>query len=303
MVALSASRLVWPAMSLISLTTSPMRCAAASSARTCSLVLSACAAASLAMRALSPTWRPISVVDDESSSAAEATACTPVVAWPTAPLAVAAWRCVSWALAVIALAELWSSPDALASRVTTPPTLASNEEASVAMVERFSCSACCFVAASRCAAARDSISGVTEGRECCDQHADLVAAGARQGGVEVAAGDRAHAAGEGVEARQHAPADIEPGDQHRDDQRDRGKDREQGDAAADRLVRLRRGRAVGALGLGDDRIDRARPVDAQARGSRRAPLACGRAARAPARAGGRSCSPPEPKAITASARA
>ena len=51
MVAFSASRLVWPAMVLISSTTSPIRAAAFDSSLTRSLVVRACSTASLAMRA------------------------------------------------------------------------------------------------------------------------------------------------------------------------------------------------------------------------------------------------------------
>ena len=51
MVALSASRLVWPAMVLISSTTSPMRLAAFDNSLTRSLVVRAWSTASLAMRA------------------------------------------------------------------------------------------------------------------------------------------------------------------------------------------------------------------------------------------------------------
>ena len=51
MVAFSASRLVWPAMVLISSTTSPMRAAAFDNSLTRSLVVRACSTASLAIRA------------------------------------------------------------------------------------------------------------------------------------------------------------------------------------------------------------------------------------------------------------
>jgi len=51
MVALSASRLVWPAMVLMSSTTSPMRAAAFDNSPTRSLVVRACSTASLAIRA------------------------------------------------------------------------------------------------------------------------------------------------------------------------------------------------------------------------------------------------------------
>src|SRR3954471_7572875 len=68
MVALSASRLVWPAMVLISSTTSPIRVAALASSATRSLVLRACDTASLAMFDDACTWRLISLTDEAISS-------------------------------------------------------------------------------------------------------------------------------------------------------------------------------------------------------------------------------------------
>jgi hypothetical protein len=80
MVALSASRLVWPAMVLISSTTSPIRVAALDNSLTRALVVRACCTASPAIFADSCTWRPISRTEDAISSLAEATDCTLVEA-------------------------------------------------------------------------------------------------------------------------------------------------------------------------------------------------------------------------------
>ena len=80
MVALSASRLVWLAMSLISFTTSPILSAASARLRTCPFVRSASAAALLAMSADWPTCRLISAIDPDSCSVAAATVCTLLVA-------------------------------------------------------------------------------------------------------------------------------------------------------------------------------------------------------------------------------
>src|SRR5260363_27703 len=66
-VALSARRLVWPAIVLISSTTSPIRAAALESSLTCSLVRRAWLTASPAIRADSCTWRLISVTAPTSS--------------------------------------------------------------------------------------------------------------------------------------------------------------------------------------------------------------------------------------------
>ena len=80
MVALRASRLVWPAMVLISSTTSPIRAAALASSATRSLVFCACSTASPAIRAEPWTCRLISLTDDAISSVADATDCTLVEA-------------------------------------------------------------------------------------------------------------------------------------------------------------------------------------------------------------------------------
>jgi hypothetical protein len=85
MVALSASRLVWLAISLMSWTTSPMRWAASSRTRTPSLACCASSTADLATAALSPTMREISWLEAASSSAADATVWTLDVASSAEP--------------------------------------------------------------------------------------------------------------------------------------------------------------------------------------------------------------------------
>src|SRR3979490_1113908 len=76
MVALSASRLVWPAMALISSTTSPIFWAASARRWIEALVDLARFTASPAALAAWPTWLPISVIELASSSAAAATVFT-----------------------------------------------------------------------------------------------------------------------------------------------------------------------------------------------------------------------------------
>src|SRR5215510_11621416 len=71
-VAFSASRLVCSAMAVISLTTSPMRLAALSSALISTLVRAASPTAFSAIILDWATWRSISITEDESSSAADA---------------------------------------------------------------------------------------------------------------------------------------------------------------------------------------------------------------------------------------
>ncbi len=92
MVALSANKLVWPAMVLMSSTTSPMREAALESSLTRSVVERAWPTASPAIRADSWTWRLISLTDEAISSVAEATDCTLVEASSDAPATVVASR-------------------------------------------------------------------------------------------------------------------------------------------------------------------------------------------------------------------
>src|SRR5690242_14641883 len=125
-VALSARRLVWPAMVLISSTTSPIRVAALDSSLTRSVVVRAWPTASPAIRADSCTWRPISVTDEAISSVEEATDCTLVVASSDAA-ATAVASCLDLsAVEVSAPAELSSWLDAEDTVLTISPITASN---------------------------------------------------------------------------------------------------------------------------------------------------------------------------------
>ena len=72
MVALSAHRLVWPATSWISLTTSPIFCAACASPPICSLVAAASRTAMLTRLLVWPSCWLISPIEADSSSAADA---------------------------------------------------------------------------------------------------------------------------------------------------------------------------------------------------------------------------------------
>ena len=118
MVALSASKLVWPAMVLISSTTSPMRLAAFDNSLTRSLVTRAWPTASVAIRADSWTWRLISLTDDDSSSVADATDCTLVEASSEAAATAVVSDCERWAVAesVPAEASSWSKPTTRSGR-------------------------------------------------------------------------------------------------------------------------------------------------------------------------------------------
>ncbi len=80
MVALSASRLVCPAMARISLITSPIFSAACASAAICALVSCASPTAARTMSAVEASWRPISPIEEASSSAANAAVSTLVEA-------------------------------------------------------------------------------------------------------------------------------------------------------------------------------------------------------------------------------
>ncbi len=82
MVALSASRLVCPAMLVMSWTTAPIRCAASASPRTVSLVRLASVTACPAMPVERVTKVPISRMEVDISSGALATVCTLALVWP-----------------------------------------------------------------------------------------------------------------------------------------------------------------------------------------------------------------------------
>jgi hypothetical protein len=140
-VALSASRLVWPAMSLISLSTSPIFCAASARPRIVWLVRSASLTARPAICAEDDAWRPISPIEALSSSAAEATVWTLTVACSDAAATAPAWREVSSAVADSDCAEDCMSPAAEATPSTTPPTDSSKPSAILSIAARFSASA------------------------------------------------------------------------------------------------------------------------------------------------------------------
>jgi hypothetical protein len=81
MVALSASRLVCPAMSLISSTTSPIFCAAAASPAICALVVSASLTEARTTSVVRTNCSLISPIEAESSEAAVAAIATLAEAW------------------------------------------------------------------------------------------------------------------------------------------------------------------------------------------------------------------------------
>ena len=141
MVALSASRLVWLAMSLIRLTTSPIFCAASASPWTFSLVFWASSTAFWAILLDWPTWRPTSSTDWDSSSAAEATVCTLVEASSDAAATAVDWRLVSSAVDAMDCAEPCISVAAEATVAMMAPAPASKSSASSSMALRFSSSA------------------------------------------------------------------------------------------------------------------------------------------------------------------
>ncbi len=130
MVAFSARRLVWLAISVISLTTSPI--AAASLQRPCivALVRSASITAFCAMLVDCATWRPISVTELASSSDAAATVCTLAEASSVAAATAVAWLDVSSAVAVMAEAVACSSVDAEATVLSTAEMPASKPSVS-----------------------------------------------------------------------------------------------------------------------------------------------------------------------------
>ena len=111
-VAFSASRLVWPAMVLISSTTSPIRAAAIESSLTRSVVVRAWLTASPAIRADSCTCRLISLTEEDSSSVAVATDCTLPVASPEATATTEVSSCARCAVVASVEDDASSSVDA-----------------------------------------------------------------------------------------------------------------------------------------------------------------------------------------------
>jgi len=149
-VALSASRLVWLAMSLMRFTTSPIFCAASAKVCTRALVISASAAALPAMPVDWATWRPISATEELSSSAALATVCTLVEACSDAAATAVDWREVSSAVAVMLWAVACISVADEATVRSTMETSASKSWVSFSMA-RARASRCFCASASRAA--------------------------------------------------------------------------------------------------------------------------------------------------------
>ena len=100
-VAFNAKRLVWLAMSLIILTTSPMLWAASANPWISSLVRLVSSTARAVISDEVATWRLISAIEDDNSSAAEATVWTLLAACSDAAATVADCRSVSSAVADI----------------------------------------------------------------------------------------------------------------------------------------------------------------------------------------------------------
>jgi len=120
MVALSASRLVWPAMSLISFTTSPILRAIWARLWIEALVRWAVATASLDMREERATCVVISATEAESCSAAVATVWTLAEVWRAA----AAIACDCLRVAPVAVSTSCADPriwPAVAATVSTAP--------------------------------------------------------------------------------------------------------------------------------------------------------------------------------------
>ncbi|MEY9470169.1 hypothetical protein ABH992_002568 [Bradyrhizobium yuanmingense] len=155
MVAFSAKRLVWPAMALMSSTTSPMRAAALDNSLTRSLVCPAWVTASPAMRAEACTWRLISLTEAVSSSAADATDCTLVAASSDAASTSVASSVERLAVVVSDVADASSSLAADDTVSTISPIAPSKSSAILIMSARrrsaASLSCLIFSSASSCA--------------------------------------------------------------------------------------------------------------------------------------------------------
>jgi hypothetical protein len=200
MVALSASRLVWPAMVLMSSTTSPMRAAAFDSSLTRSLVTRAWSTASPAIRADSCTWRLISLTEDDSSSVAEATDCTLVEASSEAAATLVVTSCARSAVDVSVPAEASSSVEADDTVSTISPTAASKESASLTISALRCCAAIwsCLILAS--ASWRDFCSETTLNFSTAPANCAefVLAPEARQHHGEIAAGELFHRHAQGA---------------------------------------------------------------------------------------------------------
>ena len=130
MVALSAKRLVWLAMSLISLTTSPMRLAVSASPRTIPSERWAVLTASREMALDRSTCDAISPIEADSSSVAAATESTFMVACSAAAATVAERSVAVPAVLLMVSAVPLSVWAEWATSPTTPLTEVSNSAAS-----------------------------------------------------------------------------------------------------------------------------------------------------------------------------
>ncbi|GJE68607.1 hypothetical protein CHKEEEPN_0123 [Methylorubrum podarium] len=151
-VALSASRLVCPAIVAIIATTSPIRAAESERSRTRVAVCPASSTAACASVAEPSTCRPISCTEAPSSSAAAATVATFEAASPADAATVLDCPAVRVALAVMAPAVAWSSVAAAVTPPTMPPTA------------RWKSSARARAAARRCASAPARAARVSSSR-------------------------------------------------------------------------------------------------------------------------------------------
>ena len=152
-VALSASRLVCSAMSLISRTTVPIFSVAALRLSTSVLVAFACSVASLAILVLLSSWRPISWTEAASSSLAPATAWTLTVAAFEALATVWARSAAPLAVPVIdsAVARIFDTASETSPRipeiaVSNRPVISVTRSARAA---RAACSSFCWASMAR----------------------------------------------------------------------------------------------------------------------------------------------------------
>ena len=136
MVALSASKLVCPAMLRISLTTSPIFCAPCASPAISPSVARASSVASPTMLPVWVSWRLISAIERDNSSAATAAVSTLVEASLKAPTALSA-RCVVWSEEPNRMPAVERMAVALSETlVSSASTCGRNAPMAVSMMER-----------------------------------------------------------------------------------------------------------------------------------------------------------------------
>jgi hypothetical protein len=127
-VAFSASRLVWPAMVVIIVTTSPIRAAAPLSSCTRCAVDAASSTAAWVRAAAFEAWRPISWTEVSSSSAAEAAVLTLAAASSAALATRTDWLAAPEAVLVMVVAvacRAAAAPDTVPMMPPTAPSKAS----------------------------------------------------------------------------------------------------------------------------------------------------------------------------------